>query len=642
MSLTVSPKTSAVPAKHAAFPRPRREAAGAASFAGKLASNLVSAQAHITPQALAVVCGDNVLTYGALETESNRLANYLVSLGVGPEVLVGLCLERSTQMVVGALGILKAGGAYVPIDPSYPRERIEFILHDSQASALVTQRGVADGLNTKNCRMVATDTEAAQIAVFSCKAPASRATEEHLAYVIYTSGTTGQPKGVEITHRNLLNLVSWHQQAFSVTATDRVTQMASLGFDAAVWELWPYLTAGASIHIVDDTTRMHPEALRDWLAAQRISVSFVPTPIAERMIRLPWPSRVGLRFLLTGADTLHHYPSRELPFVLVNNYGPTECTVVATSGAVPPNDNPDIQPPIGRPIANAEIYILDEELRPVPIGSEGQLYVGGAGVGRGYRNRPELTAERFIPHPFSGNGHRLYRTGDLARWLPDGQIAFLGRSDDQIKIRGFRIEPNEIVSLLSAHPAIEECAVVARGDAPGEERLVAYIVANSQSRPTETELKAFLRARLPEYMVPAVFVLLESLPLTSNGKVDRGALPSPGNAKILREEVEVVDAPRTLCEQRLAAILAALLELPQVGVHDNFFMLGGHSLLGTQLIARVRDAFGVELSLRVLFDNPTVAGLSEEIEKLILAKIEALQPSQPAIPGLQPQPAAGD
>jgi amino acid adenylation domain-containing protein len=543
-------------------------------------------------------------------------------LGVGPQVPVGLFLERSFELVIGALGILKAGGAYLPLDPTYPSERLSFMLNDADVSVLVTDQRHAERPPKGSWEVIALDSNWPLAAGCSDNAPAIGAKPEHLAYVIYTSGSTGQPKGVEVTHASLLNLVLWHQRAFTVTPTDRATQLASPGFDAAVWELWPYLTAGASVHLPDEATRVSPEALRDWLVAQSITITFAPTALAERLVALKWPPNTSLRMLLTGADALRRYPPADLPFTLVNNYGPTEGTVVATSGPVLPWDRTDSPPPIGRPIDNTQIHILDERLRQVSPGSPGELFIGGAGLARGYRNRPELTAERFIPNPFSSApGDRLYRTGDLGRYLPDGQIAFLGRIDEQIKVRGYRVEPNEIASALAQHAAIQASVVVSREDS-ADKRLVAYVVSAAGEQPTPTGLQNFLRERLPDYMVPAVFVRLQSLPLNASGKVDRAALPEPNPTNVLQDDRLVL--PRTQVESRVADILGTLLGVGRVGVNDNFFLLGGHSLLAGHVIARARDAFGVELTLRSLFDHPTVEGISAEIERLILAKLEAM------------------
>ncbi|PYS95981.1 MAG: hypothetical protein DMF50_06440 [Acidobacteria bacterium] len=591
-------------------------------------ADLVGAQAAATPEALAVA-GGRRLTYRELDARAERLADRLRSLGVGPDVLVGLCLESSAAMVVGALGILKAGGAYMPLDPAHPRDRLASLLNDARPRLLVTAGCFADRLPRGAWRLITLDAERRRS---DPEPPGLRRlppSARHLAYVIYTSGSTGRPKGVQITHGGLLNLLRWHLRAFAITARDRTTQIAAVGFDAAVWELWPSLAAGASVHIPEEAIRQEPEALRDWLVSERISVTFLPTPMAERMMALPWPADTALRTMLTGADTLHRYPPPDLPFVVVNNYGPTECTVVATSGPVPSGDRPGVLPAIGRPIDNVQVHVLDERFRPVPPGGSGELYIGGPGVARGYLHKPALTGERFIKDPFSAApGARLYRTGDLARRLPDGQIAFLGRIDDQIKVRGYRIEPAEIVAALSAHPAIRESVVVAREAAPGDKRLVAYVVIHPGSRPTHGALRDFLAARLPDYMVPATFVALPSLPLNASGKIDRAALPPPDDASVLRDEGYV--APRTPVEERVAAILAPLLGLQRVGVLDDFFMLGGHSMLGTQLIARLREIFSVQLALRTIFETPNVAGLSAEIERLLLQKLRSMSEAEVA------------
>jgi acyl-coenzyme A synthetase/AMP-(fatty) acid ligase len=419
------------------------------------------------------------------------------------------------------------------------------------------------------------------------------------------------------------SFVYWHQRNFAVTARDRATSLSSVGFDAAVWEVWPHLAAGASVHVPGDALRYQPEALRDWLVELGITLSFVPTLLAERLITLNWPSHTALRALLTGADVLHHYPAQALPFAFFNNYGPTECTVVATSAQVTAEKNPDLVPPIGWPIDNTQIYILDEHLQFVTAGSAGELYIGGTGVARGYRNNPQLTADRFIPDPFSTTpGARMYRTGDLGRWLPDGQIAFLGRIDDQVKVRGYRIELNEIVAALDHHPSIEMSFVLARENTSGQKQLVAHVVPRNGSQPSGEELRSFLVSRLPDYMVPEVFVFVPSLPLNANGKVDRTALPMP---KEVKSERGSGTAPRIMIEERLRDILQTLLGISAVARDDNFFMLGGNSLLGTQLISRMRDAFEVEVSLLVLFDHSTIEELAVQVENLILKKLDVGQ-----------------
>jgi amino acid adenylation domain-containing protein len=587
-------------------------------------SELVAGQAAATPSAVALIARGELITYGDLDKRANQLANYLITLGVGRETIVGLCLVRSPESVMCALAVLKAGGAYLPLDPAYPSERLLFMLNDARPRVLITRTELAEKFSAGPWEVVSVDRDR-EIENYSTDSPAIQVTPDQLAYVIYTSGSSSRPKGVEITHQSLLNLVSWHRREFEVTRQDRASHLASVGFDAAVWEVWPYLTAGASLHLPEEITRISPELLRDWLVANQITISFLPTALAERVMTLPWPTNTALRILLTGADTLHRYPTGNLPFDLVNNYGPTECTVVATSGRV--QTGAGGLPTIGRAIDNTQVYILDEDLQRVPTGATGELCVGGVGVARGYLNRPELTAEKFISDLFSAEpSARLYRTGDRARYLDDGEIAYLGRIDEQIKILGHRIEPNEIEAMLDRHPAIASSVVVARGAACDEKRLAAYVVMSNGTTPAAADLRGFLQNELPDYMVPSVFVKLPALPLTANGKVDRVALPEPDAENTLRDEAFI--RPRTPIEQRLATTLCTLLNLNEVSVNDNFFLLGGHSLLGTQLIVKIRSTFGVDLALRTLFDAPTIAELSAEIEQQIIAKVESMSEAE--------------
>lgn len=604
--------------------RERSEEIGALGGWAEPVQELVCRQAGRCPQSVAITAGCKSLTYLELESRANRLAQHLRSLGVGPETIVALCIERSISQIVGALAILKAGGAYLPLDPSYPAERQRFVLEDSQAAFLVTEEHLAEKLCGSKCRVVSVDgSDRAQIEGQSSEKLVNTARLEDLAYVIYTSGSTGAPKGVAIRHESLLNLVQWHQDAFHVTPEDRATYLAGLGFDASVWELWPYLAAGASLHLPEESVRTDPESLRSWLVRHEITIGFVPTPLAERLLALSWPPSTSLRILLTGGDVLHRFPPPGLPFTLVNNYGPTECTVVATSGVVSARTKSSGRPSIGLPITNTHIHILDENLERTADGTPGELFIGGTGVARGYLNHPELTAQKFLPDLFDASlGARMYRSGDLVRRLPDGCLEFLGRVDDQIKIRGHRIEPNEITSVLAEIPAIQQSVVIARQLQHGEKSLVAYIALVAGARVTVSELKSALRNRLPEYMVPGVFVQLESMPLTASGKVDRTALPPVTSANTLAESGFV--APRTPVEERVGEILAQLLGLERVGAEDNFFMLGGHSLLGTQLILRLRDIFGIELSLRTIFEAPTVAELAARVESSLIARLEAM------------------
>ncbi|TRU41490.1 MAG: amino acid adenylation domain-containing protein, partial [Microcystis aeruginosa Ma_QC_Ca_00000000_S207] len=590
----------------------------------KCIHQLFEEQVERTPDTVAVIFEEQELTYNELNCRANQLAHYLQSLGVKPDELVGICVERSLEMIVGLLGILKAGGAYVPLDPDYPLERISLMLEDAGLKVLLTQQKLIDKLSESqaNINIVCVDADLPVISKEEQKNLITTIKSSNLAYVIYTSGSTGIPKGVLVTHQGLLNLVFWHQNTFEITNLDKATQLAGTGFDAAVWELWPYLTAGASIYLVKPEILISLVELQKWLAAKKITISFLPTPIAEQLLSLEWTEiNVSLRTILTGGDKLNQYPSNFIPFQVVNNYGPTENTVVTTSGVVISGEkNNSLSPAIGRPIFNTQIYILDSNLQPVPVGIPGEIHISGAGLARGYLNRPELTQEKFIPNPFSNSpDSRLYKTGDLARYLPDGNLEYLGRIDNQVKIRGFRIELGEIETILSQHSAVKTAIVIAREDETNQKRLVAYIVPQAEGISAQqeqnfiavTELRQFLKAKLPEYMIPSAFVILESLPLTPNGKIDRRALPAP---EFQSQEQYV--APRNPIEEILSSIWVKVLKVAQVGIHDNFFELGGHSLLATQLISRIREAFQVEMPLRELFVAPTIAELAQEIKRI--------------------------
>lgn len=588
----------------------------------------IAEQAKLSPESVALVMGADELTYGELDQHASQLANYLQSLGAAPEVLVGLCLERSAEFVIAALAILKCGAAYLPMDAAHPAERLRFIMQDAGISLLVTRANLAESLSIRGVRMIDLDAERETIRHASKESPKADLQADQLAYVIYTSGSTGEPKGVEITHRNLSNLIAWHLRAFSVDSSARATFQAGVGFDAAVWEIWPALTVGAALYLPADWTRLSAELLRDWLVAKKITISFVPTAIAEQLIALPWPAETALRFLLTGADTLQRHPPPALPFKLVNNYGPTECTVVASSGLIAAAPHRESVPTIGSSIDNVQLHIADEHLREMADGEAGEIYIGGAGVARGYRNRPDLTAQRFVPDPFGVSGARLYRTGDRARRLPNGEIAFLGRLDDQVKIRGYRIELGEINAALKSHESVQSSIVIAREDVPGEKRLVAYLVASPGAIRDEQSLRESLRLRLPDYMEPAAFVWVDSLPLTPNGKIDRAALPAPSATDASRTEPFV--AARTPVEETLSGIITEVLKVPRVSVHDDFFHLGAHSLLGAQVIARVRGVFGAELKLLDVFDSPTVAELSVKIEEALTRQLASMSDAEVA------------
>lgn len=580
----------------------------------------IAACAARTPDRTAVAHGNDCLSYADLDRRSNRIAARLRAEGVGAEGCIGLLMERSPRYVVAALAVMKTGAAFLPLDFTTPPERLAYILTDSTAALLLSE-GNPPGLPPKPpCPVL----DVASLLAGPANAIPSDAVEtspDSLAYIIYTSGSTGRPKGVEITQANLLNLIDWHQVAFGVTASDRASQIAGLGFDAAVWEIWPTLAAGAGLHIADEQTRRSPQALQDFIVAEKITICFAPTLLAEQLLSMTWPADTALRTLLTGADTLHRRPAAELPFVLVNNYGPTECTVVATSGVVPAAEGNE-SPSIGWPIRNATVAILDEKRRPVPPGEVGELCLAGALVGRGYRNNPALTAERFIHSPLTPgeNPIRLYCTGDRARLLPGGEIAFLGRLDEQVKIRGYRVELGEIVACLDRCPGIETSAVILHtaGDVP---TLIAYVVLTRDGNGknlTANDVQEFLAPRLPDYMIPASFVPLADLPVTTNGKFDRSALPAPTADNVLPGRHAPASAEATVnsatgVQQQLADLVASLLGQPAVGAEQNFFLVGGHSMFGVQLLSHIQDLFDVKLTLRQLFSTPTIAGLAAEI-----------------------------
>jgi amino acid adenylation domain-containing protein len=584
--------------------------------------------ADTSPESVALSFGGLRMTYGQLNAQADRLARNLRWLGVGPEVPVAVCLERSFEYVVSALAIWKAGGAYLPIDSSSPAERCATIIEDAGAPVLIARSAMLrSGLSSAAPFLVNLDSHSLSAAHAHFPVPSVETKRDQLAYISYTSGTTRIPKGVEITHGNLLNLVFWHRRAFGITASDRASHLAGLAFDAAAWELWPHLSAGATVVLLtDDSMRLSRRQLRDWIARERITVAFVPTTLAEPLMGnspdTSWPKDTALRYLLTGSETLHRYPSAGLPFTLVNNYGPTECTVVATFGPVPPTDRPSTLPCIGTGIANTPIYLLDENLQPVAPGETGEIFIGGPNVGRWYRNRPNLTARHFLRDPFrAAPDARMYRSGDLGSKLPSGQIQFHGRLDQQQKIRGHRAEPDEVASVLARHSGLSSCAVIGlrgcfRSKASG---LFRFQARDSSGAGGTAEIPD---RQVPDYMIPAAFVRLDALPLNSSGKLNRAALPVLSARRTQGETV--YRAPQSPFECQVANIVAQLLQLDHVGLDDNFFLLGGHSLLGTQLVLRARSRFGVELTLRHLLETQTVAKLAAEIERLVVAKLETM------------------
>ncbi len=589
--------------------------------------------AKSSPESSALSFGADSLTFGELSAQSRRLAGYLIELGAGPDVPVALCLERSFDFIVSALAALLSGAAYLPLDPSWPVQRLRTILNDAQAPLVISRGALAKLAEGAGSHVVDLDADAGSIERSDSLSDAVAITRENLAYIIYTSGSTGEPKGVEVTHGNLLNLIFWHRKTFGITAGDRASHLAGVGFDAAAWEIWPHLTARATLVLADERARTSADLLQRWLVKERISVAFVPTIFAESLVTRVWPKETKLRYLLTGGEALHRYPSAGLPFAVVNNYGPTECTVVATSGVIPAGGPAELPPPsIGRPIAHTQIRILDGEGRPVAPGQVGEVYIAGTGVARGYRNNPAITAERFLRDAASPNpGARMYRTGDLGCFLPDGQIAFRGRIDNQEQIHGHRVEPDEIVCVLNRHPAVAASAVIVRSNATGKtacaqgfhaKTLVAYVVPRDSSALTASGLREFLSASLPHYMVPSTYVRISALPFNSNGKLDRVALPEPAAGN--RIEDAGYRAPSTPTEEILVEILAALLEVERVGADDNFFLLGFHSLLATQVAIRVYERFGIQLGLRHLFEAKTVARLAAELDRQLIEKLNSM------------------
>lgn len=570
----------------------------------RLVHQQFEAQVEKTPGKIALQFPTEQFTYQALNERANHLAHQLQQLGVKSDGLVGLCCDRSPEWVIGMLAILKAGGAYVALDPHLPDDRLKGMLHDAGVAIVLTQSRLSDRLLTLNEQLKVIDVaksaspDSGEIQLSSDN-PIRQVTTDDLAYVIYTSGSTGQPKGVQIEHRGLINLVGWHQQAFQVSSSDCATQIAAPAFDASVWEIFPYLTIGASLHFPDEATRRSPGKLRDWFIANHITISFLPTPLAEQLWSLDW-SGTSLRSLLIGGDQLRQLPPDSLPFAVVNNYGPTENTVVTTSGVVSVRE----MPTIGRAIANTQLYVLDTHLQPVPIGARGELYIGGDGVARGYLSG---STESFIANPFCYEGSRLYKTGDWVRYQADGRLEFLGRGDQQVKIRGFRIELGDIERALTEHSDVRETIVLVQEITPIDRRLVAYVVLDSAGV-QEGRLRQFLKAKLPEYMIPWTFVEVDALPLTPNGKIDRQALAALDVAY-----PEVAVAPRTAIETALVQLWTEVLGRP-VSLYDNFFTSGGHSLLATQLTSRIRDALQVDVPLQLLFESPTVAEVAEYIE----------------------------
>jgi amino acid adenylation domain-containing protein len=614
----------------------------------KCLHQLFEEQVKRTPEAVAVVYSDQQLTYNELNNRANHLAHYLQSLGVKPDQLVGICLERSLEMIVGLLGILKAGGAYVPLDPEYPIERLSFMLEDAQLSVLLTQQKLGETLPQHQASIICLDTDWEKIAENSQSNPENTVTPDNLAYVIYTSGSTGKPKGVLVNHSNVVRLFTATDAWYNFNSQDVWSLFHSYAFDFSVWEMWGALLYGGRLVVVPYLITRSPEAFYQLLCQEKVTIlNQTPTAFrqliqAEESLKGSFPLSRGdrssttdndlsLRLVIFGGEALEinslqpwfQRHGDQCP-QLVNMYGITETTVHVTYRPLSMTDLDSTASVIGRPIPDLQVYLLDQYLQLVPVGVPGEMYVGGAGVTKGYLNRPELTKERFISSPFEkdevipptplnkgGNEpSKLYKTGDLARYLPDGKIEYLGRIDNQVKLRGFRIELGEIEALLNQNEAVQSSCVIVREDNLGDKRLVAYVVPQPEINLTINEIRQFLRAKLPDYMVPTAFVLLDTFPLTPNGKIDRRALPVPD----LQSQGEYI-APRNPIEEKMAQIWAEVLKLKRVSIEDNFFELGGHSLLATQVISRLQETFEIVLPLRYLFESPTIAQLSAVILK---------------------------
>ncbi|HEX6909063.1 MAG TPA: amino acid adenylation domain-containing protein, partial [Longimicrobium sp.] len=573
-------------------------------------------QAALTPDAPAVEFGGETLTYAEVDAHANRLARRLRAMGVGPDVRVAVSLERSIGMPVAVLAVLKTGGGYVAVDPAYPADRVAYMLEDSRAAVVVTTDVVAARLPDVGTPLLRLDADAAAIAGESADALVVDVHAENLAYVLYTSGSTGRPKGAALPHRALVNLLRWQRSRFADHAAARTLQFASLSFDVSFQEIFGTWAAGGSLVLVDDDTRRDAEALVACLRSERVERLFLPFAALQNLAETAEEAHLpDLREVVTAGEALRSTPQlvaffRANPGLrLDNQYGPSETHVISAHRLAEDAGAWPLLPPIGAPVDNVRLYVLDGRMQPAPVGVPGELYAGGAALARGYLARPALTAERFVPDAFGAPGSRLYRTGDRARWLASGELEYLGRTDFQVKIRGFRVEPGEVEAVMGTHPQVREAAVAVRGEG-AERRLVAYVVPVDGSAVSTQALRAHVAAHLPDYMVPAAWVVLDAMPLTPSGKVDRRALPAPADdaGETGGEE------PRGPVEQVLAGLWTELLGARRIRRHDSFFALGGHSLIATRLVSRIRRALGVELPLKALFSAPTLAALAEQVE----------------------------
>ncbi|MDP9162099.1 MAG: amino acid adenylation domain-containing protein [Acidobacteriota bacterium] len=569
-----------------------------------------------TPDAIAVEFQGRRLSYHDLNERANQLAHYLRKLGVRPDSTVGICVHRSLEMMVALLGILKAGGAYVPLDPTYPRERLEFMLQDIAASVIVTQRSLTQSLSSQKAHMVCIDGDWTSIAEESIDNLHGEVGPTNLSYVIFTSGSSGTPKGVQLEHRNVVNFLNSVRKTFALGEQDTYLGVASMSFDASVLDFYLPLAVGARLLIVDAEMTRDGHALAATISHAGVSAMHATPSTWRSVVDAGWAGEPELK-VLSGGEALPWELAKELLprcFGLWNLYGPTETAVYSVIHKVTTSD---IRVLAGRPIDNTQIYILDARQQPSPIGMPGEIYIGGAGVARGYLNRTELTAEKFLADPFrNGPGGRMYRTGDLGRYRADGSLECLGRVDHQVKLRGFRIELGEVEAVLMQHPDVRQAVADVRTTSSGDKRLVAYLVGTGASAPTIPDVRSFLKSKLPDYMVPSSFVIVENLPLSSSGKLDRRALPDPIDER--PELPPELVAQLSPVERAIAEIFSEVLEVRQVRLQDNFFELGGHSLLATRVISRLRDRFQIEMTPRFLFESPTVSEMASRISHLLL------------------------
>jgi amino acid adenylation domain-containing protein len=586
--------------------------------ANRCVHQLFEEQAARTPDAPAVSFDREQLSYRDLDQRANQLANYLCSLGIGPESRVGICLERSLQMVVGMVGILKAGGAHTPLDPAYPADRLAFMAKDARMDVVLTEQKLLDRLPPISAQVVCLDRDWPEISVYGTASPDQNVHPDNLAYVIYTSGSTGRPKGVGVSHASHVNLLEWQRTNTSTSAQSPTLQFMSFSFDVSFHEVFATLSTGGTIVMLPEAIRKDMSATLGLMTGKRVERVFLPAPAVDHLaeiileqdiadLRIKEIVSTGEQLRVTASVAALFATYREC--VLDNQYGPTETHFVTSHKLTGAAESWPFLPPIGRPIANCTVYLLDERLTPVPVGVPGELYTAGACLARGYLDRPDLTAEKFIPCPFSDEpGARMYRTGDMARYLPDGVIQYLGRRDDQVKIRGFRVELGEIEAVLAQHPDVKQSAVVVHTGTSGSQRLVAYLVLAGTGR--TDGLRPFVQQKLPDFMVPTSFVAMDALPLAANGKIDRLMLQRTG--------LESTPAPnrdevRTPGEESIVSIFADVLGLKDVGKHDNFFDLGGHSLLATKAVLRIRSAFNLDIPLRMLFEYPAAHDLANAI-----------------------------